>query len=766
MAFDTEQGPTAGTYGPEIDHSFLSATFCQIEPGKENEVVATLREKGHKHLFKSLGQFDLVSLMETQDLGSPFLYVAASHIISSRAITGYKFTDKTPGFSAQDLETWLDGYPLVGLTLLELDKWLYSRESGSGTSTNASQELTKRIIDALPLQHKKNIAFFGGFGRSELYSLVRTNNLDEIWQFVRIVRNLHFSDCFSDSPPIDKDHPVCIRTRTLPLVSYDSLKEDSDSWHVSGFEGKTLASIRISCPSGFESYVSNSFKGETYRIDNILGGEDINISTQNGVETAEIISTLLNFRKKWTKECKAPIKTQTIIHSPLAPDESLYSSPIMYQLGVFPFDIHIPQEIAKKYQGLANRSQSLMFKVVSLYRDRLNHMLVQDMIPYMHYLQDQLQGLALAIKDENTKDTYAYESLIREALESAEIGLVQRSNSSFDLAHGESFLPLSFGDGIFTNLVSLEVLVNSIFDIWGKTRENSEEGRPWNGFAVFSDSVGFKVRWGEVMYFPLAAATNPFSHEGNWLTLTHEISHAIFLRLEIPSKLESSHKKLYQNYVRGRQELNDLLPSYRYFTDEVFELFAHWYDFTHFYGKNFKSYMRNIWRSWTILPVVNINMVEYFTRSYVIFMTKDMQRLVDSYNNGSLSYNNFLDATLKEHNNLLCTLFPHFDNIVAEMESLKDSIKRLCQVYVPLIKKFNDMFEDERFSESINKPYDEIDKHVQAIIRGQVVTSEITNPYALTKHIAEKNDFKETEPRVSTALLLSLKNQKSFLVDQ
>lgn len=764
MAFDAENGQNSVADGPEIDQSFLSATFCQIEPGKENQVVETLRSKGHKHLFKSLGQFDLVSLMETRNLESPFLYVAASHIISSRAIAGYKFTEKTTGFSALDLETWLDDYPLVGFTLLELDKWLYSRESGSGTSINASQKLTKHIINALPQTSQKNIAFFGGFGRSELYGLVRTNNLDEIWNFVELVRNLHFSDCFDESPAQDKDHPVFIRTRTLPLVSYNSLTEDSNSWQVNGLEGKTFASIRISCPSGFESDVSTFFSGENYQIDNILGGEDINISTRAEVETAEIISTLLNFRKKWIEDCGAPIKTQTIIHSPLAARK--YRRPKMYKLDNFSFEIHIPQEIAEGYQGLANRSKSLMFKVVSLYRDRLNHILVQDMIPYMDYLQKQLNGLAVAIKEKNTHDTYAYESLLREALESAEIGLVQRSNSSFDLAHGESFLPLSFGDGIFSNLVSLEVLVNSIFSIWRTTRESTENEKDWNGFAVFSDSVGFKVRWGEVIYFPLAAATNPFSDEGNWLTLTHEISHAIFLRLRIPTALEASHKRIYQNYVRGKQELNDMVPSYRYFTDEVFELFAHWYDFTHFYDKDFKSFMRNIWRSWIILPVVNINMVEYFTRSYVIYMTKELDKVFHAYNNGSSEYNIFLDTTLKEHNELLCDIFPSFVSIVAEMELIKDNIKRLCQVYVPLIKKFNDVFEDKKFTQAINKPYEDLDKHVQAITRGQVVTNEIVNPYALTKRIAEKNNFRETEPRVSAALVLSLKNQQSFLVVQ
>lgn len=766
MSLDEDVGNQSRLDGPEIGNFFLSATFSQLELGKELLVVETLKKSGHKHLFKSLGQFDLVSLLETQVLESPFLYVAEPHITSSRAVNGYKFSGEARNISPQNLEKWLSDYPLVGFTLLELDKWLYSKGSGSGTPVSASLKIIERILSKLPEEKQNDIAFFGGFGRSELYSLVRTNDLRIIWELVEIVRSLSFSECFPDCQARDEKLHVFVRTRTLPLVSYNFLKKpsDCDPWSVEGIVGNTSASIRISCPSGFESYISNFFNRTEYQVDNIFGGEDINIYTRNPVATTELLVNILNFRSKWIESHGAPVKTQTVIHSPLNNKQN----PITYELISTPPAINIPQEVLDVYPSLANRSKLLMFKVVSLYMDRLNHILVHDMIPYMSYLQYQLDGLAKALTNEDKKETFIFEGLIREALESAEIGLAQRSNSSFDIAQGESFLPLSFGDGIFSNLVSLEVLINNIFDIWNKSRKETEKDKigKWHGFAVFSDCAGFKVRWGEVMYFPLTAATDPFSDEGNWLTLTHEISHAISLRLKIESNLDASCRSLYKNYVQVNSNINDMLLSYQYFTDEVFELFGHWYDFTHFYARDCRSFLKNIWRSWIVLPVVNINMVEYFTRSYIIYITNNFNDIIETRKQGSSVYNSFLDKKFYEHNELLLEMFPLFRSITAEMESIIGKIKGLAHVYIPIVKKFKDDYEDIKFSIAINSSYKDLDNHVQSILDGKVVTTEIENCYVLIKNIAKKNDFKEMEPRINTALLLSLRNQQSFLEDE
>ena len=201
------------------------------------------------------------------------------------------------------------------------------------------------------------------------------------------------------------------------------------------------------------------------------------------------------------------------------------------------------------------------------------------------------------------------------------------------------------------------------------------------------------------------------------------------------------------------------------FGNEVFEQFAHWYDYKHFYNAQLEPYLLHVWRSWIALPVVNMNIGSYLLRSYVIFALDQEENLKPAYTEGKTAFAKKCAEIWSQHLEkvrelvVLPSISPE-----DEAEFRESAVKYFLGFYSLRLYDLFSKHDNNDFAKDINADYDNLEKHITDILNGQFVTDEIPNPYLLTKEvISRKLDGKDL--RAATALIISLKNRSQFYSD-
>lgn len=741
-----------------IGNSFLSALYIQINPGDEESVVNHLRNAGHTHLYKVLGQYDLLSLFDANDLDNPLLYNNHDGIVSSTAMSAYCYIIDDE-YASPNIAQWLTNAPILGFIYLELDKWLYTPESGSQSCIHASQNLIKKLNE-ISNKLNINIAIYGGFGKSELYVLVKTDKLEDVWAFTHECRHITFKDCIDNCRTEDFYLPVFANTITTPCFSYKNIHLNSKQYIIDGIKGKCRASIAVNCQSAFESNISTYFTDtKIYNIQGTFGIDDVVLYTKQDISTPVFLTDLLTFRNNWQTDKHGPIKTTTTILD--TTDNQPNINALSYTVTQGPLSLSVSSALEDNNPRLANRLKTFFNNINSCRTNRVHQVAIYKLSMFTDYLCQLINEY----QDRHNSFDYAQrfytESRLLEAIETAELGLSQRIESKVNPNNSSLSLPMYFGDGVFSNLIALEYLIDFIFVTWSECTPSYKKRPESNGFPAYSDSFGFKVRYGETIFLPLISTYKPLSKEGNWLTLTHEISHALYIRYGVGNDLKAFYLKVISKNFKER-ELERSLEINSVFHDQTYELFAHWFDYYHFYDCNLKKYTLNVWNSWILLPIVHENFVEYYFRSYAIYVMHNIDDVRKTNGEGK-DYREILEKIWNKHSTDIRSLpLDISDEKHNYVDEIKKQIMLLFHKYSPVLNRFYDDYKNDNFREEINKTYDNIDDHVENVTRGSIVLDDIDNPYLFLKKTYHKNN-QANELRASTAFVLSLKNKKSFL---
>ncbi len=741
-----------------IGNSFLTLRYIQLHPGNEESVVNNLRDQAHTNLYKVLGQYDLLSIYDSNVLDNPRLYTNDDGIVSTTALSAYSYIIDDE-YSSPNTAQWLAEASIVGLVYLELEKWLYTSDSGSPSGIHACQTIIKKlkeVSDDLDI----NIAVYGGFGKSELYVLVKTNKLEDIWSFTHKCRNITFLDCIDNCKEGEENYPIFANTITTPCFSYENIKNNNDGYIINNIEGKCRAAISVNCQSGFENYISDYFKdSDTYDIKGTFGANDIVLYTKNDIETSVFLRDLLSFRNKWYLNKKGPISTSTTIID--STNEHSSTKVTCYRVIQEPLSLSSSSALEVNNPGLSNRLKTFFNNINSCRANRVYQIAISKLSIFTEYLCQLIDEYQEKHNAYDYAQRFYAESRLLEAIETAELGLTQRIESKINPNNSDLSLPMYFGDGVFSNLIALEYLIDYIFVTWSNTVPSYNARYESNGFPAYSDSFGFKVRFGETIFLPLVSTYNPLSKQGNWLTLTHEISHALYTRYGVGNDLDEFYKNVIEKNFKERVKERQLGIDSTFF-DQVYELFAHWYDYYHFYDCDLKIYNKNIWESWILLPIVHENLVEYYFRSFVIYAMHNIEELRKTNGEGDKYrqlLNKYWDEHLKEIRSLPIEIS---DDKFDYINNNKKSIILLFHKYTPVMNKFYDDYRNDDFRAKINEEYEQIEVQLDEISKGSIVLDDIKNPYLLLKRTYNKN-YNTDGLRASTALVLSLKNKKSFL---
>ena len=738
-----------------VGNSFPAALFFHVEIGSEEKVVANLKRLGYVNLFKAFGQYDIIALFDSRGFEDEKVYASCDDVHAVKPLISFALESES--YQSPNIDRWCSEAPIIGFVFLELDKWFYSQESGAHSSLEAYSVLISKLTSTCE-ELGIDIALYGGFGRSELYLVVRSSNIEDIWKVSNECRALNSGDCFPDTEKEHERLPIFVSTRTIPGVSFSNINY-KDEASVTGISGKTQSAISIKCPSGFEYDVYRYFENrQGYSCFGTLGNDDIFVHT-DAIDFPLLIEDILNFRKHWSEKHYAPISTKTILQSKQEPQEHINQK--AYGVEKSYESLVIPEQLKISNKRLANRIHNFNHNLQSNWNNRNLQSFVRGVAKYLEYIKQLLEEYSEACINGVQHDGCPQESMLLQAVERAETGLTQRVGSSFDSLYYKNDLPLPFGDGIFASLIGIEFLIDSIFESWDQQVNSSSDAESKTGafgFPTFNDSSGFKVHFGETINLPLVALYDPSDSRGNWLTLTHEISHAIYIRQNIGEIEASTLNEIYINHFSRKASMNEDEE----FLDQIFELFAHWYDYYHFYDCDYEKYFAHVWASWSKLPILHYNIKDYVFRTYFIYVAhkKDM---FSEYGENKVKDSQIATLIYKEHYEKLKLLkSPLTPEAIA---SIKDKIVT-SEITTHLLKYYDviqifERYKSDDFRRSINKDYENFDRHYKSIMNGELIQERIENPYKLVKKIIY-HTHDSANIKSATALIMSLKNQQSF----
>lgn len=745
---------------PSTKNNFLSISFCRVDTGKESQLFNQYSEEFPSVLlYKALGEYDLVAF-QASDVLIPIEIVSEYNSNSSVVIKGIENSQyTTPIFS-----TWVSNSCLVGFVLLEIDKSIYGYLEQSAVVDAYVNKLNTEINDAAEV-----ISFYRGLGRSDIYAIVKASDVDHLAEIVSVMRGVVFRDVFNSAASMSDyeeerlvsvyTNSVLISTTTMILVSYSEVIKESEYDKICS---KVTATVDISCTPGFERHIQADPLLVEGCVQSTLGYKDLFV-TYSSLELGRLIQKLMSFREKWGLRSPLATDTHTRIHfvqgkiNPIA--EQVSDLPVMVDDCDEVLDENgekaktAMMEFAKYNYKYYTRLTTVSARLELLKNNRGTESMVHQLLGVRGRLLGWVIEYMIAKQNGNGLPDEGIYLRIITCLEQA---IMQRVSS---VLSGSSFgteTPRMLGDGFYIPTIAVECLIGEIFKVYAH-HCGEVEAHTWEGCALFSNEYGYQYSYGDIFCLPVEAALSPVGKNVNWLVLTHEISHAIFTILEIDDAEEDIFRESIRNINRDKEAM---IEPYEIETvkDTHFELFASWFDFYHFYDGKLEFYQVAIWNSWGGMPLLTKEPGEYIFRSFAIFVLADL----DAYN---FSRTQGAEKTLLEEK---WTEYVHFmyenvPDIAArlDIESEKRGVFKNAEYYLGPFSKIPRDYRNEDFRAGINKNYEEIDLHVSAILRGEVIPGGIVNPFLLIRKLIQAL-WAEKAPLVdasSMSLILSIANR-------
>lgn len=586
--------------------------LLSVVPGCEETVSRAIHPtNANEAIFYSLGTHDLAKLT-VSDVSVQQIKVYKD-ILDYCYFIGSPFSAAHNGNDVAPTLSKIINSPLVAVVLLKLSAH-HSFQYGIERTIALTAQLFSTMV-AIPVRYH---------GQREVGILVGVDSGDirKLFESIGLLRS---DSAFSS-------------TSTLLLVKH----------FVDGrlpiLQGAVTADVRIACPPLAETILRQTFsKNSIFSCRETLGSHDLTIHTKNEIDLSTLLSEVLDLRKKLPGGTVLSISTQlgwvTNIadHSPRTVETEYDDHDHIKETldNCFKWLTQIESHASNRFES--NQIRTFVMKVGAALYNPLVANQIEMLWPLLNF---QFLPLLETYAEElsNGRDTVQSEKDIFTLVHYGSGSLAQLLSPGLQPQFPFG-LPEGYYGGVNAIIVAAWKFIKSLY---GKAEGADAE---WSGAVFFSQFHNFGLYPFEIVSLSEESLEKPINRDTNWLTVTHEVSHSYWARFDVfeHKGLEVGQKGKRPRKIGIIEIANGEGEQYGYdkpgesigdFKDMLWEWFAHWFDYKHFYAGKIDLYLWGIWSSWLRLPLVRQNLREYFIRTFVIFLVDKGLKLMPVWKKG------------------------------------------------------------------------------------------------------------------------------------
>lgn len=734
--------------------------------GREDELVKHLKSKNkNAHYFKTFGYYDLLEMSILNRLYEAIRLDSDHRILNITTLPCFCIKRNNNEF-IQSVKT----ATCPSLILLKLQDQIFENRGISAVYKVASKlhELGKNVFPLI------------GMGYYEIILWFHAQEFETIFSYIDSIRSLKIKDIIPSFKSSHNRKSALFDSITIPSVSYDNVI-NTKNW--GSLKGKISPIMRLKCQPGYEETISKKLPANCQQL---LGSDDLICMWPEAIETGEYLKFILSLRKNTTDysilDTVSDISNAKVKRSDIGDSADLPS--------ISPPFLKLFEQLADfdKIQKINHFLISELINVVSLFNiyignRTLNQNASEIICSLLLYFRGLLNAYESAIETGSDLKIYRLEIQILSYASHIRSSISQQFSSTGYIDVGPQ---PTFACSLNRIIKAISLIPEQLFGIISKSpvperleaaiRQDSPDEDiyssyqqfilPWYGFAFLDLSDGYRIfDQGEVISVPYKDIFRFL----NWITLSHEVSHGYYVRIGFEILETDYLTNILPDF--GKDEHDKQLKYRLSWEDTIFELFAHWFDYKHFFNSELDFYTWSIWKTHIEIPRVHQFKLEYWSRSLFVRLShywnelKSEMKLIDEKYKNIKDFKTHLCELFKKELDKLCLFikgkFPNsYDQIGLNNEEKNKVVDRFYEYY-DLCRVLEEQYTNRGIIEKVNNRYCRIDRDIKHILSGKVVNQQIENPFLLLREILKSfynNPGGADEPsdKATVAMIYSL----------
>jgi hypothetical protein len=738
--------------------------LIRADVGFEEELTARLRAKWPSAVFfKTFGKYDILQVSELRDIHEAVRADTDNLILEINSFPCFCWY-REPGEFLEKLR------PSIAptLTFLKLQEPIFQIKGLDGIE-EVSQYLYSR----------DNLFGLMGTGYHEILLFGFSSGFEAIFRYMNGLRKLRIRDVFPTFVKAHREKALFARTATIPLISYGQVIEGK-KW--TKLEGKVTPTLTIRCVPGHEDYLVKLWPAD-WKL--MLGTEDLLCRWNRPVPLKKYVKALLEFRQNAKQKLSVFNTTTRLFHAEtVVPDSNHAENPPPAETRKLFFKEELRSLERRRRKGNTPFIVGEITNIASLINTHIGNTGLQssysDIIYSIRFLNGILKKYVMLGDEGDPSDLAVIEDDLLQYADCVRAAMAQHFPPEDYSEFSGIGIPLPFASSLSRIIRAISTLPEQFFQIISRSdpprrlveaaeaagaEEDLIQSRrsydlPWKGFLFLNLAEGYQcLGQSEIFYVPYKDIFNPL----NWTTLTHEIAHAYYERIDF-GVVENGYLQDLRNLV---EQGNSRYVQYADTLEGTCqELFVHWFDYRHFFDADLEFCLWSIWRTWVDIPRVYQFKEDYWLRT--LFLTychvwPEVKSTLDPI---------YTKQQLEDETSLqiLEVLNPYFDKATqfiykhflagypgiklkdSEWEKVYDTIV----IFLDLRRYFEAHYVNELIISGVSETYPDLDEHARSIFDGKVVKMPIPNPLLLLREILRKFYAREENAHLSDSALVAL----------
>lgn len=729
----------------------LLIKLLRTKVGEEVSLIKELRQENSSAVFfKAIGQYDLFEISPLSSLNDTVIFNTDIRIHSINSFPCYIYGQP------DEILDLLKESAFSSLIFIKLHDDLFKLAGMNGI--DAAAKLCQKCGEECNVKVHPCV----GLGFYEIILLLQHDSIEHVFNYLGTIRCSQIDELSLEE--IDESTPKCliVDTATVPLVSYSNVIENKN-WDA--LNGKISPVVKIKCIPGHEKSLARHLPENCF---DLLGANDLLCTwKEEPIEFGELVKFIISFRENAPKNTL--LQTSTELYgknkASLKPKRDKFEEAGPTTPPLFTELQKVVEEKQKVNKFLIGEITNIVSMINSLIGNRSFDQGGDEIIySILMYLNGLLASYLKVIDEEqdNAQIAHVEYQLLTYAHYIKMAVAQQFSNSAYGDHNTNAFSALA--SSLFRVVKSISVIPEQLFQAISESdppeqfkkianqHDADEETAnylldyklPWAGFLFLDLHEGYRILDpSEIISVPYQDIFNFL----NWITLSHEVSHGYYARIDFQQLEAEYFSKNLPEFTEGLRD--DEIDNLRYATsDTSFELFAHWFDYKHFFDGDFEFYLWSIWRTYLDIPRVHQFKTDYWLRTLFIVLCHKREALFseirERYNRvtSNKEYHiEVIDIFKKELSHIYDWLSSKFPNQMALVKLTDtETLDVSCAVFQQHI--LCDIFENRYFNikvhHSANKAYDNLDKDIDKILSGNIITTKIDNPFLLIREILRR----------------------------